>query len=196
MVSRQNVNEQLKRIGADFRFWGRAEIKELPKILFDNETIMHVMNGRYENGFAVLCATNHRLLLIDKKPLFLFLEDARYEMIAEVDFSHQLLSAELFLRLPTKTLKFISFKPGVLRNLTTFVQQRVMELRFHQGHQEQLTQASPSRFPIQQVPFSQQIITNNQPTVLSSLTPGYPRNPYTNTPFLMRRRVPKFYNQQ
>jgi hypothetical protein len=129
MVSKKDVKKQLKRIKADFRFWGSSEIAELPRVLFEDEIIKHAVNGRYENGFALLVATNHRLLLIDKKPFFLTLEDLRYEMIAEVDFTQQLLSSKVLLRTSGKTLKFISFNADRLRNLTGFVQEQVMHMR-------------------------------------------------------------------
>ncbi len=129
MTDVYSVQEQLRRIGSDFRFWGRSEVKELPKILFPDEAIMHALNGRYEKGFALFCATDQRLLLLDKKPLILCFEDMRYEMISEVDYTEQLLSASLSLRTPGRTLKFVSYRIARLRNLTSYIQEKVTYFR-------------------------------------------------------------------
>jgi hypothetical protein len=85
MVSHREVERQLKAIGAEFRFWNKPEIRELKHVLVHGERIMHCVSGRYEAGFAILCITDQRVLLIDKKPFYLTLEDVRYDMVAEVD---------------------------------------------------------------------------------------------------------------
>jgi hypothetical protein len=130
MVSRERVQEQLKRIGCNFRFWGRAEQDELSNVLMDSETIAQCVNGHYDGGFAMLCATDHRVLLIDKKPMnYLYVEDIRFEMISEFDYSHRLLNATVHICTPTKTLTFISWNQYQLRALLSYVQQRVVEIR-------------------------------------------------------------------
>src|SRR5665647_2908004 len=93
MVATRVIDDQLDAIGADFHLWGRAEKRELKNILVEGERITHCLNGKYEGGFAMLCATDRRLLLIDKKPFYLTVEDVRYDMVSEVDFSHRLINA-------------------------------------------------------------------------------------------------------
>src|ERR1700712_3773588 len=69
MVSHKNVEEQLKRVGCNFALWGRSEIHELSNVLMPDEIIAQATNGSYEGGFALLCVTQYRVLLIDKKPM-------------------------------------------------------------------------------------------------------------------------------
>lgn len=137
MVRLGDVEKQLKRIGVNFQYWGRAEKRELCNILTDNEQIVAAVNGRYEGGFAMLVATNQRLLLVDKKIWFLTVEDVRYDMIAEVDYSARLIEAILHVMTFNKTLIFRTTNKRHLRPLTNYVQQRVMELRQH-GYSEQM----------------------------------------------------------
>lgn len=129
MTSYEKVRQQLKSINADFQFVGRAELRELPKILFEDEILQHVVFGRYVNGFALLCATNQRILLIDKKPLYLTLEDIRYDMISDMRFSHRLLDTSVVLGTVHKPIRFISYNQTRLREMTTYVQKRVMDSR-------------------------------------------------------------------
>src|SRR4051794_1945356 len=91
MVSKQVVAKQLKQIGFKQHGWGKGEIDELPRIMLPNEQILECVNGIYESGFALLVATDVRVLVIDKKPLnYLTVEDLRFDMINEMDYSHRL----------------------------------------------------------------------------------------------------------
>lgn len=161
MVQASVVEEQLRRIGANFKFWNRPEINELPKILFEGEEINHVVNGRYEGGFAILVSTNLRVILIDKKPFFLTLEDIRYERIADVELNHRLLDATLRLGALTKDLKFTGYNPGKMRELTSYIQERVMESRQSRqtGSQSQISQ--------QFQPYQQPVMGTVQPAQAS-----------------------------
>lgn len=179
MVHQSIVDNQLKTIGADFKFWGRAEIKELKHILVDGEQIMHCLNGRYEGGFAVICATDRRLLLVDKKLMFLTLEDVRYDMVSEVDFSHRLLDATVNICTVNKKVQFTSLRGGDLRKLTAYMQDKIMETRFQQF------QPTHIQLPAYQLGTDGGGVAQLQYKAT---------NPYTRVPLMMRRRVSRFYS--
>src|SRR5882757_2242816 len=123
MVTMQSVVEQLKRIDFNHLAWGRSETKELPHILVPDEKIYELVNGIYEGGFALLVATNFRMLLIDKKPMnYLTVEDLRFDMISEIDYAHRLLGARISISTGSKNLKFTSYNQHRLRKLITHVQ--------------------------------------------------------------------------
>jgi hypothetical protein len=129
MVSHENVVAQLKSLGLVYRFLGRPETIELANILNQEESIHHCTFGFYQGGSALLVATNSRLLLVDKRPFFLNLEDIRYEMINEVDFSGRLLDAAVSLHTGSKQLRFRSFADARLRQLCGFVQDQITRAR-------------------------------------------------------------------
>jgi Bacterial PH domain len=134
----KHLEDQLKRIGCNFRFWGRAELKELADILLPDEIVEHCVNGQYERGFAMLVATNQRVLLIDKKPMYLSLEDVRFDMISEIDYNHRMLNATVFICTLNKALSFTAYNHGRLRKLFHYVQTQVMEIRQHYQQQSKL----------------------------------------------------------
>lgn len=195
MVTLQEVENQLKRIGASFRYWGRAEMIELRNILIPGEQIQACLNGRWEGGFAMLCATDQRILLIDKKPMYLTLEDIRYDMVSEVDYSHRLLNATVRICTPNKNLAFMAWNHAGLRALTNYVQQRVMEIRqqhlFHQTLQtaQQTAQESPATPTLQPATDSGTNFTTFPLPNQASSTYVVPMNPYTRNPLLTRRRA-------
>ena len=129
MVTFDSIEAQLKALKVNPRGWGASEIRELTHVLLPHEKITGHSHGWYDNGFATLVATSERLLLIDKKLFHLIIEDVRYDMIAEVDFSARVLDASIRVSSVNKTLRFTSLKQRSLRDLTNYIQQRVMELR-------------------------------------------------------------------
>lgn len=138
MVSKQSVEQQLKRLHFNLHAWGKAEVEELPNILLDDEKIFECVNGIYDSGFALLVATNIRLLLVDKKPLnYLTVEDLRFDMINEIDYSHRLIGAYITVSTGNKTLRFRSYNQQRLRKLINHVQHRMAETKQEQSlHQE------------------------------------------------------------
>jgi len=147
MISKQAVEEQLKRIGCNFRFWGRSEVNELDRILMEDEVIAECVNGEYANGFAMLLVTNHRLLLVDKKPLlYLTVEDLRYEMITEFNFHRRLLNASINIHTANKTLSFSSWNQHRLRTLLEYIQGRVLEMRQQQHLAQQFQAAAAAQY--------------------------------------------------
>ncbi len=145
MVELHIVEAQLQKVGMKNRFFGKPEVRELCHILAPNEVIQHAVLGQYEGGFALMAATDRRVLLIDKKPWFLTMEDIRYDMVSEVDFYGRLLDATVSLITINKTLMFTSWKQDRLRELVKYIQHRVMEIRHID---DQWQQDQPKQIPL------------------------------------------------
>ncbi|HVI60802.1 MAG TPA: PH domain-containing protein [Candidatus Saccharimonadales bacterium] len=103
-----------------------------------DEEIKDCVNGFYEAGFALLVASNIRVLLVDKKPLnYLTVEDLRFDMINEIDYSHRLIGAQISISTGSKNLKFTSLNQQRLRSLIGHVQHCMAEAKMKQSeHQE------------------------------------------------------------
>jgi len=155
MVHPSIIEARLGELGFRTSRWFRAEIHEMQHILMDDEKIVALACGRYFGSFALLVATDQRLLLIDKRVFFMTIEDSRYDMISEIDFNMQMYAANLTIYTMNKTHKFTSVKyKRQLRELTTYVQRRVWEFRQTQPSTDQLPMPQPVR---------------------SIATPGYPQ---------------------
>ena len=138
MISKANLEAQLKRIHFNIHGWGRSEATELCNVLMPDEEVDECVNGFYEAGFALLVATKDRLLLVDKKPLnYLVVEDLRFDMINEFDYGHRLIGAQIRVSTGMKTLHFTTWNQVRLRRLFTYVQFRMTEIKkVVQMHQE------------------------------------------------------------
>ncbi len=181
------LEERLKEIGCNFRFWGRAELKELANVLLPGEIVEHCVNGQYEGGFALLCATNHRVLLIDKKPMYLTLEDIRFDMISEIDYNHRMMDSNVFICTPNKNLRFTAFNQVRLRKLFHFVQTRVMEIRQHFQQQSDIWKQYATNLQAQQEGLVRQAqaLTGQQQSVSSD-----PQQPNMSVPQLQMPEQP------
>lgn len=190
MVSLREVEEQLKQVGCNFKMWGRAEIRELSNVIMPEEKIAQAANGSYEGGFAMLVVTNYRVLLIDRKPMLLTIEDIRYDMISEVDYHNRLMGATVRIFTPMRNLVFKSWSNVRLRKCVNYVQQRVMEIRQHGMVAQQMQQTAVNGIP--QVGQAMNPVAAQ--TQAGQNMPYSPMNPYTKTPLLSRRRrFPSFY---
>jgi len=154
-----------------------------------DEIIYGCTNGRYEGGFALLCVTNHRLLLVDRKPMFLSLEDIRFDMISEIDFSARLLESTVNVMTPNRKLVFSSWSQHRMRKMLDYTQRRVMEVR--QQYMVQQFQPAPLASQQQTAPLVGGLAMQGEG---NQLMQSLPLNPYNRVPILMRRRrYPKFY---
>lgn len=135
MVETTLVRDQLKKIKFNPQSLNRAETEELATIILPDEEIFECANGWYEGGFALMVATNFRVLLIDKKPFkYLNVEDLRFDMINEIDYSHRLFDARIHISTGGKTLYFRSINQQRLRKLISHVQHRMAEIKVEQQH--------------------------------------------------------------
>lgn len=129
MVKQYDVLGQLSGLGLKFRFFGRGAVKELANIINEGEAIRHCVYGAYQGGHALLVATDRRILLIDKRPLFLNIEDIRYEMLSEVYFAGRLLNAKVRMHTGNKVLEFTAIADARLRKLYTYTQDQITKSR-------------------------------------------------------------------
>lgn len=60
----------------------------LPLIIHENEHIGGVVYGRQTSDTAMLIATDHRILFLDKKPLFVDEDEVTYDVVSGISFSH------------------------------------------------------------------------------------------------------------
>lgn len=201
MIAKHVIDQQLQDIGATPRFLGRPELRELSHILFEGEIIRHLIIGRYEGGWATLCATDLRVLLVDKKPFYLTIEDIRYDMVSDVEYNYRLLNGSICLGTVHKTIRFIGYNHEKLRALTNYVQEQVMHVRSQPGQTTEPHVSAPvvSEWP---EPRHAEVLPRRQPeagvsTVLAHMQPPsrLPLNPYKKTPIIVRRRVSRFYGR-
>lgn len=84
MPTLEEVREQIGHMDGGSKFLGRKEIKALPGILWEDESVERLIQGTYESGNGVLVATNKRLMFVDKGIAKLRVEDFPYDKISSI----------------------------------------------------------------------------------------------------------------
>lgn len=198
MIAQHVIDQQLKAINATPRFFGRPEVRELSKILFEGEIIRHLIFGRYEGGWATLCATDRRVLLVDKKPFYLTIEDLRYDMVSDVQYDHRLINACIHIGTVHKSIHFTAYNHDKLRAMTNYVQEQVAHVREQPGRATEPRSATASSIPmvVARDDPATRVSVSGVATVLNHLQQEQPShrpiNPYR-APIVIRKRVSRFY---
>jgi len=205
MVTQEDVDEQLKAIGVSFDLWGSTDARELKRILRPGEHVAHALNGYYDGGFAVLCVTNLRVLIVDKKPLSLTVEDLRYDMIAEVDYNRRIITANMHIVTPLRTIVFTSWALHRLRESSFYIQQRLLDMRSDPRfweHEVDMMGAT-GLLPAVDSPISPAQIRSTVDRIVPEAVDAVPTpfsplvhtvNPFVKVPTLSRRRrFPSYY---
>lgn len=94
----EQIKEQINSLGLDntSTFFGRKEIKELPKILAPDEKIDNIIQGIYNKGMGILVSTNRRLVFIDKGMIYgLKVEDFPLDKITSIQYETGLILGEV-----------------------------------------------------------------------------------------------------
>lgn len=218
MVTNEEVMRQFRQLKVKPSIWAKGEVAELARILEPGECLTHVVFGWYNNGFALICCTEHRVLLIDKKAFYLKLEDLRYDKISEVKFVNRLLEASVILSYAGMTLEFKSWNQAAMRKMTDFVQQTITMINRQQwlvtqdshSYAQQFAQNPPLYAQASQHMQQQQTQPPAKPqehaesSAISQGLPSYPeelanqasldlglmKNPYSRTNKFVRRRIP------
>lgn len=96
MPTIDNIKKQIKNLDGLESFLARKEIKELPKILWEDEEIVNLVQGFYNNGTGLLIATNRRLIFVDKGMLWgVKVEDFPYDKISSIQYETGILMGEI-----------------------------------------------------------------------------------------------------
>ncbi|MEK7594319.1 MAG: PH domain-containing protein [Patescibacteria group bacterium] len=103
----ERIKRELRNVGAvKFNMW-LPETHELPRIVHQDEHITGVVYGRYSKGMGVgvasvgrgaLIATDHRILFLDKKPLFVRWDEIAYEIVSGITYARVAIAGTVVLR--------------------------------------------------------------------------------------------------
>ncbi len=81
------IREQIGHVDGASKLLSRREVKQLPDILWEDETIGKMVQGWYENGSGILVATNRRVVFVDKGITRLRVEDFAYDKISSIQYT-------------------------------------------------------------------------------------------------------------
>ena len=92
MPTTDELTPLIEQLSGISKFLLRKEIDEIPKLLWEDETVEKMINGLYGDGVGLFVATNKKLIFIDKGLFFgLRMETLPYNKITSVEYDEGLI---------------------------------------------------------------------------------------------------------
>lgn len=102
------VKQELREAGVTGYGLMKAESRYLPQIIHDDEHIMGVVYGQYSGGSAMLIATDHRVIFLDRKPLFTTMDELTYDVVSgiKLNTSGPIVAVVLHTKIANYTIRY------------------------------------------------------------------------------------------
>lgn len=100
-------------LGATKTVISKSEVRQLSDVLHERENILGFIYGAYEGAaFALLVATNKRIIFVSKTPGNLIVDDIPYNMVASLEYNTGVLwgRVKLFARHKNYSFSFVNKK--------------------------------------------------------------------------------------
>lgn len=107
------------------RVFGRREYKLVKSRLEDNEYIKDSLYGAYQGGSGIVVATNKRMMLVDKRPFFDYIEESSYKDIQHLNYLNTSVGGALTFKINDTYFVFRSFKDMKVRSMFELLQAQV-----------------------------------------------------------------------
>jgi hypothetical protein len=132
MPTLDEIQKQISSLDGASRLLAFKEIKELPKILWEDERVEQIIQGMYKNGNGVLVATNKRLVFVDKGLVFgLKVEDFPYDKITSIQYETGMLMGEITIFASGNKAEIKYLDKARTRTFAEFVRARITAASSH-----------------------------------------------------------------
>lgn len=130
---RSRVKQALKKAGMKKPGLRSHEAQYLPHLIHDDERIEGAVFGHMDIGFAMLVATDKRIIFLDRKPLFMNGDDITYDIVGGVSYSHGVLGSTVTLHSRIKDYTIFTVNRTCAENLVRYIDSRCVELALSEG---------------------------------------------------------------
>jgi len=125
MPSIEEIERDIRALAGTSRLLAFKEIKELPKILWEDERLEQIIQGLYAGGNGILVATNKRLIFVDKGMFYgVRVEDFPYDNITSIQYETGLISGEITVYASGNKAEIKYLDKGRTRDFAEYVRAR------------------------------------------------------------------------
>lgn len=158
MVGVTSKNEHSKRINreliqAGVTIYGllKAESRYLPKVIHDDEHIEAVIYGQHHDSSAMLVATDHRIIYLDKKPIATFIDEVTYDVVSGIELEVHTLFATVTLHTAVANYEIRYVNIRCADTFTRFIEDMKVKRSLVEKNEEEITKPSSNPELIEQV---------------------------------------------
>lgn len=121
------VQNDLRRLGVSKFGMLHLESRYLPTIIHPTEQIGGVVYGRSNKNYVMLVATDRRVLFLDKKMLFVSRDEATYDVVSGVSYSHAGPSSIVTLHTRIRDYSIRTYNQRCADSFVRYIESRVLE---------------------------------------------------------------------
>lgn len=131
------IYERFNEIGVYDLFGTKKEVKELPMLLKENESIMYVTSGLYNGNTYLIVCTDLRLLFLDKGMIYgLKFHEFPFEKINSVSYKKGIMFGEILIHHGSSSISINSIEKRTVSTMAEAIQTQ-MENKNHSINQKQ-----------------------------------------------------------
>lgn len=134
------VKKELKDLGVSWFGLHKLESHYLPSIIHPNEKLGGVVYGHHKDGFAMLVATDRRVIFLDKKPLTVNEDEISYFVVSGVSVNQTGFVSTVTLHTRIKDYPIRTFNLKCAQIFMKYIELRSLEHKYtKEGRYDQLT---------------------------------------------------------
>lgn len=126
-MHQMRVRLEMQQAGASRNAFRSMEGKYIPHIIHIDEHIQGIVFGYQEVGFAMLIATDKRVLFLDKKPMFTNQDELTYNVVSGVVYNHSFIGTTVVLHTRVKDFKLFTRNKESVETFVHYIELRCLE---------------------------------------------------------------------
>ena len=143
MPTYEEIQKRFQELNLADDFIVRREMKVLPQILWEDEVLEQAIKGMYENRNGVLCATNKRLVFVEKGLLTrLRVEDFPYDRITSIQYQTGLIFGSIRIFVAGNTAELSMIPKHMTKPFAEYVRARITTTSGHAALEQKTTDSS------------------------------------------------------
>jgi hypothetical protein len=123
----ERIKQELQALGVSAYALWRAESRFLPHIIHPSEHIGGVVYGRLDDSFAMLVATDRRVIFLDKHPLFVNEDEITYFVVSGVTYNRAGIGATVTLHTRIRDYTFQTLNKHCAEGFVRYIEARCLE---------------------------------------------------------------------
>jgi hypothetical protein len=104
-----------------------TESRYLPSLIHTDEILGGVVFGKHADGYAMLVATDRRIIFLDKKPLFVNEDEMTYDVIGGISISRAGIGTTVTLHTRLKDYTLRTFNQESAQKFVHYIELRCLE---------------------------------------------------------------------
>ncbi|HRJ06075.1 MAG TPA: PH domain-containing protein [Candidatus Saccharibacteria bacterium] len=120
------IREELEELGVSRLGLATMEAQYLPNLVDADEHIGGIVYGLYPEGFAVLVATDKKIIFLDKKPLFINEDEITYDVVSGISVEHAGIGSTVTLHTRIKDYPIRAYNSKCIHNFVRFIESKCL----------------------------------------------------------------------